>query len=462
MRKKKRRPQAPRPDLTIAQILTWADDHHARTGRWPRGTGGTIHGTLDEKWRNVNQALFLGRRGLPPGSSVARLLAEHRGVRNRKALPFLCADEIASWAQAHHARTGEWPTAHSGPILEAPPETWLAVDKGLRNGGRGLPGGSSLPRLLEERFGRVNHLNRPPLDVQQILAWADAYRALTGRWPTRKDGPIAEAPGESWSIVDSALLEGGRGLPGGSSLPHLLHGYRRTRYLKTLPELQVWQIVLWAKAHHARTGRWPGQHAGPVVEAPGETWRAIESALRLGLRGLPGGSSVAQVLTEYCHARNTKRLPPLTEEKILAWADAYHQELGAWPEVRSDFVPQAPGEKWRNLDQALRTGRRGLPGGSSLAQLLAARRGVRNRKAVPLLRVTQIINWAQAHHRRTGKWPTGDSGPIADAPGETWTAIDLALHRGTRGLPGGSSLSQLLNKTVGMRRYLEMQRGADS
>src|SRR4051812_1056469 len=110
MRKKKKRPrQPPRPGLDVTQILAWADAHHARTGRWPSLTSGPIHGALDEKWANVHQALFAGRRGLPPGSSLARLLAEHRGVRNRKALPPLLPEEIAAWAQAHLARTGEWP-----------------------------------------------------------------------------------------------------------------------------------------------------------------------------------------------------------------------------------------------------------------------------------------------------------------------------------------------------------------
>jgi hypothetical protein len=47
-------------------------------------------------------------------------------------------------------------------------------------------------------------------------------------------------------------------------------------------------------------------------------------ALRLGLRGLPGGSSLARLLDEQRRVRNVKNLPPLTEEQILAWADEHH------------------------------------------------------------------------------------------------------------------------------------------
>jgi len=52
----------------------------------------------------------------------------------------------------------------------------------------------------------------------------------------------------------------------------------------------------------------------------------------------------------------------------------------------------------------------------------------------------QILAWADAHHARAGAWPTTRSGPVAGAPGETWRAIDNALRRGHRGLPGDSSL----------------------
>jgi hypothetical protein len=67
---------------------------------------------------------------------------------------------------------------------------------------------------------------KPPLTVEQILAWADAHHARTGRWPTARTGPVPEAPGEVWRNLDAALYRGGRGLPGGGSLARLLHQHR--------------------------------------------------------------------------------------------------------------------------------------------------------------------------------------------------------------------------------------------
>ena len=69
-----------------------------------------------------------------------------------------------------------------------------------------------------------------------------------------------------------------------------------------------------------------------------------------------------------------RNCPPLTVEQILAWADAHHARTGRWPHTKSGPVEGAPGEAWGNIDNALRLGRRGLPGGDSLARLLDRRR----------------------------------------------------------------------------------------
>jgi hypothetical protein len=72
-------------------------------------------------------------------------------------------------------------------------------------------------------------------------------------------------------------------------------GNRRGRGLPA-PPLTVEQILAWADAHHARIGRWPSVHSGPVAGPEGETWAAVNSALAKGLRGLPGGDSLSRLL----------------------------------------------------------------------------------------------------------------------------------------------------------------------
>jgi hypothetical protein len=67
------------PDLTIEQVLEWADEYKMATGDWPNQKSEQVRGT-DETWAGINTALQRRRRGLPSGSSLARLLGEHRGT----------------------------------------------------------------------------------------------------------------------------------------------------------------------------------------------------------------------------------------------------------------------------------------------------------------------------------------------------------------------------------------------
>jgi hypothetical protein len=72
---------------------------------------------------------------------------------------------------------------------------------------------------------------------------------------------------------------------------------------------------------------------------------------------------------------------PLTAAQILAWADEHRGRTGAWPTLTSGPVAGAAGqETWQRLDNALRQGVRGLPGGDSLARLLRRERGMPERR----------------------------------------------------------------------------------
>jgi hypothetical protein len=74
------------------------------------------------------------------------------------------------------------------------------------------------------------------------------------------------------------------------------------------------------------------------------------------------------------------------------------------------------------------------------------------------LTVQQILRWAKAHRRRTGRWPRILSGPLDDAPGENWRAIDMALRYGNRGLAAGESLPQLLRRHEAEQQRLSRRR----
>ncbi len=271
--------------FSLPEILEWADAHHARKGAWPQIYSGPITELLSGNWRSVDNALRMGLRSLPGGSSLAQLLAEKRNVRNSGGLPALNPKQILVWADAHHARTGAWPTSESGPIADAPGETWRAVDGGLRVGVRGLEAGSSLAQLLAKRRGRRNLQELPPFTVRKILAWADAHHKRTGAWPTTTSGPITEAPNETWSAVGVALSNGRRGLPGRSSLAKLLAARRGVHYSRQLPPFTLPKMRAWARAYKRPGRACSGGHLG-VRPGIGRTGDDMEARLRFAARRL--------------------------------------------------------------------------------------------------------------------------------------------------------------------------------
>ena len=356
--------------LYIGEILSWADDFHRRRGRWPNRDDGPIARTLGLTWRRIDSALKHGYRGLQPGSSLAKLLLTFRNRRHKGYPPSLTEDLILGWADDHYARTGKWPIYSSGSIPAVHGETWSAVDHSLRIGRRGLRGGSSLAQLLEARRGVRNPLSAPGLTVEQILGWADAHRARTGSWPTVKSGPIPGTAGETWSAIGQALIVGGRGLPGPTSLARVLARWRGARNHMDVPKLSARQILAWADAHHATTGKWPTRTSGTIPGAVGEAWSAVDAALIVGVRGFPGDDSLARFLARLRGARNKQALPKLSIDQILKWIKAYHRRTGEWPKRTSGAIPEASGEMWSGVESALRIGCRGLPGGSSLYRVV--------------------------------------------------------------------------------------------
>ncbi len=283
---------------------------------------------------------------------------------------------------------------------------------------------------------RVMSVLRPPLSVEQILAWADAHHAATGEWPRANSARAAGAPGPTWRTIDGILRLGRRGLPGGTSLSRLLDAHRGP---SRRHHLTIEMILAWADAHRAATGKWPRYRFGRVPGAEGIAWSTIDSALKQGRHGLPGGSSLSRLLDAH---RGPERRRHLTIDQILAWADSHHAATGKWPRNDSAKACENQPVSWSTIESALRTGLYGLPGGTSLSRLLDKHRRPQRNRA---LARKQILAWAETHRATTGQWPEASSGAVAGAPGLTWKIIDRALRVGLRGLSPGISLSHLLS-----------------
>lgn len=444
-----------KPRLKIKQILAWADAHHSRTGKWPVTHSGSIHEAPAENWCALSQALDKGARGLPAGASLAKLLAKYGRRRNQRALRPLTVKQVLAWADAHHKRTGQWPTKQTGAVRGVRDETWQGIDFALSRGYRGFPGGRSLVRLLADRRGARHLLRQPSLTVSRILNWADAHHRRTGDWPTQTSGPVlgrnGYANGERWGAIEDALSKGRRGLAGRTTLVKLLAQHRNRRHRLALPRLTLKQVLTWADAHRKRTGRWPTMEMAAIHGAPGETWSAVDSALKSGARWHGPRTSLAKLLAQYRNKPHPDALPRLTIKQVMAWADEHHRRMGHWPTRHSGPIARSGGETWSKINSALVEGLRGFAERWSLAQLLEKRRAVRNIQHLPRLTIKQVLKWIDAHHKRTGRWPKPRSGAIPDSNGETWNGIQAALFFGLRSFRGGFTLAKFLDKHRGVR-----------
>jgi hypothetical protein len=363
-----------------------------------------------------------------------------RAVARASERPPLTIEQILAWADEHKERTGEWPlrTTFISPING---ESWSAINSSLISGTRGLPSGSSLSRLLAE-YRKVPNLKAlPPLSEDLIVKWAKEHKQRHGRWPNVYSGRIGDTL-STWRQINGCLASGTRGLAGGSSLATLLRQRHGVTGHRGKPKLTEKQILAWADQFKKNHNRWPTVEAGRI---PGtdETWRAVMIALHKGGRGLSGGTSLPRLLAKHRQHRNLGDLETLSLDIILGWADDHKRRTGKWPKQSTGSIV-GTNETWQKVNQSLVKGFRSLPGGSSLARLLAIHRGVRNQSDLPRLSEIEILKWADAHFRVQGEWPHQKSGAVATTL-EKWTNINACLIAGLRGLPGGSSLARLLD-----------------
>ena len=135
--------------------------------------------------------------------------------------------------------------------------------------------------------------------------------------------------------------------------------------------LSIQQILAWADRHYQEHGKWPTSTSGTIAGTI-RTWVAIDQNLKDGTFGLSGASSLARLLEKDRGVCWGRRLPDLSAEQVLAWADEYFVAHGKWPGTKSGSIAGTP-ETWSGVDGALRGGRRGLPHGC-LTKLLAPRR----------------------------------------------------------------------------------------
>ncbi|MCO5164998.1 MAG: DEAD/DEAH box helicase family protein [Planctomycetes bacterium] len=273
----------------------------------------------------------------------------------------------------------------------------------------------------------------------------------------RIDPQVREAMRQAFGIVLSDFreqtLEGSPFLAKLRQQVHVLSGGDMRAFADRLKAavpvpLTIGRLLSWADAEHAASGAWPSAISGDVRGAPGETWGAIDRALRMGARSLPPGGSLAQLLELHRGAPNHLAPRRVTRTMIATWARAHFKAHDRWPSRASGPIPGTP-FTWCAMDVALQRGLHGLRGSITLARFLESL-GARNISRLIRLSDELVAGWAHAFRARHGRWPTKKDGQIDGAPpGETWTRIGAAIVNGLRDIRRRTSLAQFLFESCG-------------
>ncbi len=376
--------------LSKEDLTSWIQKYIEKYEKKPSRTSGVVEFTIGNlqgiTWRNIDVALMEGLRGLPCNSSLAAFIKENFGIAQRKANPTLLSEDlIFSWITQFMTKHGRKPSPKKDGVIEFATEayqgeTWVSISAALRNGGRGLSGGTSLSSFIENRLAvKKQKCNSVSLSEDLICFWIKQFIVKYGKKPTQQSGIIEFADGayegDSWLCVSAALRNGGRGLPKGSSLSQLIEkrfGLKRQEYGPRLTEESILDLI---KKYIAKYDRKPNCKTGLVEGHENLTWSALNRRLEIGDKTLPGGSSLAKLIEKELGIRDSNRPPALIPlELVKDWVRQYLKKYGKRPLVSNSIKIEFAnglhkGISWGSVNRALLRGGCSLPKGTTLADL---------------------------------------------------------------------------------------------
>lgn len=199
----------------------------------------------------------------------------------------------------------------------------------------------------------------------------------------------------------------------------------------------------WILQEFLTTQEWPSVKGGPVqVDGVADTWNAIRQAMERGGRGLPGGQSLSDLIEEVRKSIGDPTV--LSEATIREWIIKEYEKTKRWPRP-SDGQVQAEGINlpWKVVSAYLWVGKRGLPGGRRLGDLIEE---VRAEYGQTTRRTIEDVKEAiYAHHLKYKTWPTRFTDtPVPGGRFTSWHAVNAALILGRHGLPKGGTLARVV------------------
>lgn len=350
--------------------------------------------------------------------------------------PMISVEQLRQAVDAYRlAHGGRFPTAYDDDAL--PGLTWERIDSRLRDGHRGLPGGTSLSKWLDEAYPAERY--QAPITSASMLAWVTAHLAANGGdFPHVASGQI---PGvnRTWMNLNDALRKRQLAFTRCSSLSAWLDEQfplDRKKPAARLTANMILELVDGYRAEH--DGAFPYRESGKVAGL-NMTWTQLDNALR------QGGKSLAKWLV--------KRYPDFVEvpeQRLRAWVDEYARESErALPTSASGEIP-GTGWTWTQVDRAFRSGAWRWSTDNSLSAWLDA-----TFPAERILTPANVRTWVENHVALHGSFPTKDSStPVAGESAWTWRRINSAMTTGSHGWSTKVTLAAWLDRQYADLRLL--------
>jgi len=195
------------------------------------------------------------------------------------------------------------------------------------------------------------------------------------------------------------------------------------------PSLTLANIKKAILAYLEETGKRPTQFSGDASKWFGFaiTWAGVRSKLYYGGKDIPENYSLYKLCVDLGLASGRNNLTPDKVQKALI---AYTKEKGSPPLIKLEDASEWFGFPitWKTVDQRLRDGWGGLPGGSSLPQLCRELGLITCGKDLTKKKTKKAI---RAYFKETGKAPSMEHGDATKWLGFkiTWKMADYRVRR---------------------------------
>ncbi len=325
-----------------------------------------VPGMKGETWRALNAAGAGGYRGLKKGRTLAVILGRVKDDRKQEYL--LSEDVIVEAVRKFFTVHGRLPCARSKePVPTLSRESWSSINTAGARGKRGLTKGRTLAVIiapLKEELGIAKGLSEA-----LIVSAARKYYEKHGMLPnTKTKDSFLDSGDDTWISINSAIVQGLRGLPKGLSLSTILDPLKDEFGLGN--QLEESSIIQAAREFYLLHGKLPSAITKELVPGmEGETWTAINMAGQVGTRSLTKGRTLAVILAPL--KKELGLINELTEEAVIQAARLFFITHNRLPSVDSkEPVPGIEGNTWRSINMAGTRGNRSLPKGRTLSKIL--------------------------------------------------------------------------------------------